>query len=132
MPKSVSLRGNPTRVIERTCRQRSNARHSLERKPEIAPASAAKLDVQPMPGFIGDMPVPRNSVAQQLDLILVINDFRAEGGAGPALAPCAVAHGHAQRGAQRSKSDAAADTSALALFKTNHGRHLLAAGCHHI
>src|SRR5262245_56760812 len=108
----VALSADPADIVKGPGGQGAHAGDGLQREAEIATATDAEFYIEPAAGLVGGVAVARNLRAGHLHLTHVEHHFRAEGGAGPALAPQAMADGHAQRLAGRREPVRAADASA--------------------
>lgn len=112
MSELVAFSRNPAWIVESARWQGSHSWHGFQGEAEIAPAPTAELDVEPAPGFIGDMPVSDDGITQNFDLGLVEDRLHAERRTGSTLAPQAVAHRHPLRFSSHLEPNSAAHTSA--------------------
>lgn len=115
VPYLVAVGADPRGIVERTGRQGAHARHRLQGETEVAAASAAELEVEPSTRFIRDMPVARDALSCDLDLVTVEHGLGAEGRAGTTLAPGAMADRDARRLGGRLESHGAAHAAARPL-----------------
>ncbi|MFT6583231.1 MAG: hypothetical protein ACJAU6_003684 [Alphaproteobacteria bacterium] len=112
MAERIVLRVDPARIIKNAGGQRAHAGRRFQREAQITNACAAKLKVQPPPGFIGNVTVLADISPSDRNLITVEYNFNAKGRPGSALAPFTVADRNPKRFARRDEPSRATHAAA--------------------